>query len=234
VVLRDGRQHDIDAADLVPGDVVLLASGDSLPADVRLLQARNLRVDESALTGESVPVDKDTAEPWPPTPRHRRPPVHGLRRHAGHAGPGAGRGRGHRRGHRDRPHRPHARNGRGRHHAAAAQMSVFGRTLTFGDPRRRGAAVRLRHAGARHAAAETFMAAVGLAVAAIPEGLPAIMTITLAIGVQRMARRHAVIRRLPAVETLGSVTVICSDKTGTLTRNEMTVQQVVCAGRRST
>jgi magnesium-transporting ATPase (P-type) len=229
VVLRDGRPHDVDAADLVPGDVVLLASGDSLPADVRLLQARNLHVDESVLTGESVPVAKN-ADPV------AADAAIGDRRCMGYAGTLVTQGQ--------------ARAvvvatgaatemGRiGRMLAAVeqgttpllAKMAVFGRRLT---------AVILATAALLFlfgtllrgmSAAETFLAAVGLAVAAIPEGLPAILTITLAIGVQRMARRNAVIRRLPAVETLGSVTVICSDKTGTLTRNEMTVQSVVCAG----
>ncbi len=229
VVLRDGHQQDIAAAELVPGDIVLLASGDSLPADVRLLQARNLRVDESALTGESAPVDKQ-AEAVDAAA------AIGDRRCMGYAGTlvtqgqaravvvaiGAGTEIG--------------RIGRLLEAVDAnstpllRKMSAFGRTLTliilalaallFGF----GLLVR------GMPAAELFMAAVGLAVAAIPEGLPAIMTIALAIGVQRMAGRHAVIRRLPAVETLGSVTVICSDKTGTLTRNEMTVQQLVLAG----
>jgi magnesium-transporting ATPase (P-type) len=229
VVLRDGRQQGIDAADLVPGDVVLLASGDSVPADVRLLQVRNFRVDESALTGESVPVDK------------RVDPVAddaaiGDRLCMAYAGTLVTQGQ--------------ARAlvvatgnateiGRiGRLLAGVEpgttplleKVSAFGRWLTWVIL---AAAALLFVFGLLvrgMPAAEVFMAAVGLAVAAIPEGLPAIMTITLAIGVQRMARRHAVIRQLPAVEALGSVTVICSDKTGTLTRNEMTVQEVVCGG----
>ncbi len=229
VVLRDGRQQDIDATLLAPGDVILLASGDSLPADVRLLQSRNLRVDESALTGESVPVDKSTD----PVPANA---AIGDRLCMGYAGTlvtqgqaralvvatGAG-----------------TEIGRIGHLLATVEtgttpllqrMAVFSRRLTYVIL---GAATLLFVFGTvvrGMSASDTFMAAVGLAVAAIPEGLPAILTITLAIGVQRMARRHAVIRRLPAVETLGSVTVICSDKTGTLTRNEMTVQQVVCTG----
>ncbi|WP_119287852.1 cation-transporting P-type ATPase [Azohydromonas sediminis] len=230
VVLRDGHQHDVDAAELVPGDVVLLASGDSLPADVRLLQARNLRVDEAALTGESVPVDK------------RVDPVAedaaiGDRLCMGYAGTLVTQGQARAVVVATGNATEIGRIGKMLESVEQgttpllAKMAGFGRTLTF---------VILAAAAALFAfgllvrgmpAVEVFMAAVGLAVAAIPEGLPAIMTITLAIGVQRMAQRHAVIRRLPAVETLGSVTVICSDKTGTLTRNEMTVQQVVCAGQ---
>ncbi|HMP08926.1 cation-transporting P-type ATPase [Hydrogenophaga sp.] len=228
-VWRDGRLQDIDAADLVPGDVVQVASGDSLPADLRWLQINNLRVDESALTGESVPVEKALA------------PVAvdaalGDRLSMGYAGTlvtqGQARGvvvataSGTEMGRIGRllesveqVTTPLVRNmGQLARWitfavvAAAAALFAFG-TLVRGMP-----------------VAEMFMTAVGLAVAAIPEGMPAIMSITLAIGVQRMASRNAVIRRLPAVETLGSVTVICSDKTGTLTRNEMTVQQVVLAG----
>ncbi|MCI1193565.1 cation-transporting P-type ATPase [Calidifontimicrobium sp. SYSU G02091] len=230
VVLRDGRQHDVDAAELVPGDIVLLASGDSLPADVRLLQARNLRVDEAALTGESVPVDK-RVEPV------AADAAIGDRLCMGYAGTLVTQGQARAVVVATGNATEIGRIGKMLESVEQgttpllAKMAGFGRTLTF---------VILAAAAALFAfgllvrgmpAAEVFMAAVGLAVAAIPEGLPAIMTITLAIGVQRMAQRHAVIRRLPAVETLGSVTVICSDKTGTLTRNEMTVQQVVCAGQ---
>lgn len=230
VVFRDGRQHDIDAADLVPGDIVLLASGDSLPADVRMLQARSLRVDESALTGESVPVDKNT-DPVDASA------VIGDRLCMGYAGTLVTQGQARAIVVATGSATEMGRIGRMLVSVEAGttplldKMSVFGRHLTV---------VILVVAAGMFAfgtlvrgmtIADTFMAAVGLAVAAIPEGLPAILTITLAIGVQRMARRHAVIRRLPAVETLGSVTVICSDKTGTLTRNEMTVQSVICAGQ---
>jgi magnesium-transporting ATPase (P-type) len=230
MVLRDGRLQDIDAADLVPGDVVQVASGDSLPADLRWLQLNNLRVDESALTGESMPVEKTLAPVEPDA-------ALGDRLCMGYAGTlvtqGQARGVvvatagatemgriGHLLESVEQVTTPLVRNMAQLARwitlavvAAAAALFAFG-TLVRGMP-----------------AAEMFMTAVGLAVAAIPEGLPAIMSITLAIGVQRMAARHAVIRRLPAVETLGSVTVICSDKTGTLTRNEMTVQQVVLADR---
>ncbi|WP_313484488.1 HAD-IC family P-type ATPase [Stutzerimonas kunmingensis] len=230
VVLRDGRQQDLDAAELVPGDVVLLASGDSLPADVRLLQARNLRIDEAALTGESVPVDKQVEAVAADASI-------GDRLCMGYAG-------------------TLVTQGQARAVVVATGAATeIGRIGTMLESVEQGTTPLLRKmsdvgraltavilaAGALlflfgtlvrgMGAGEMFMAAVGLSVAAIPEGLPAIMTITLAIGVQRMASRNAVIRRLPAVETLGSVTVICSDKTGTLTRNEMTVQEVICAGQ---
>ena len=230
VVLRDGLQHDIDAAKLVPGDIVLLASGDSLPADVRLIEARNLRVDESALTGESVPVDKDIA------PVAADAAI-GDRLCMGYAGTLVNQGQARAVVVATGTNTEVGRIGRMLESVESAttplleKMAAFGRRLTLVIL---GAAAALFAFGILVRGmdtAEIFMAAVGLMVAAIPEGLPAILTITLAIGVQRMARRHAVIRRLPAVETLGSVTVICSDKTGTLTRNEMTVQWVMCAGQ---
>jgi magnesium-transporting ATPase (P-type) len=229
LVLRDGHQHEIDAAELVPGDVVLLASGDSLPADVRLLRARNLRIDEAALTGESVPVDKGV------DPVAADAAI-GDRLGMGYAGTLVTQGQALAVVVATGAATEIGRIGRMLEAVEAGttpllrKMETFGRTLTLAIL---AAAVGLFAFGLLvrgMGAGEVFMAAVGLAVAAIPEGLPAIMTIALAIGVQRMAARQAVIRRLPAVETLGSVTVICSDKTGTLTRNQMTVQQVVCAG----
>ncbi|WP_417776780.1 cation-transporting P-type ATPase [Stutzerimonas xanthomarina] len=230
VVLRDGHQQDIDAAELVPGDVVLLASGDSLPADVRLLQARNLCIDESALTGESVPVDKQVEAVADDAPI-------GDRLCMGYAGTLVTQGQARAVVVATGAATEIGRIGRMLESVEQGttpllrKMEAFGRILTMVILATSavlflfGTLVRGMGAG------EMFIAAVGLAVAAIPEGLPAIMTITLAIGVQRMATRNAVIRRLPAVETLGSVTVICSDKTGTLTRNEMTVQEVICAGQ---
>lgn len=230
VVLRDGHQHDIDAAGLVPGDIVLLASGDSLPADVRLIQARNLRVDESALTGESMPVDKDT------TPVAADAAI-GDRLCMGYAGTLVTQGQARAVVVATGANTEIGRIGRMLESVESGttplleKMAVFGRRLTLVILAAAAALFAFGTLVRGMSMADAFMAAVGLAVAAIPEGLPAILTITLALGVQRMARRHAVIRRLPAVETLGSVTVICSDKTGTLTRNEMTVQSVICAGQ---
>ena len=227
-VWRDGRVQDIPAAELVPGDVVSVASGDSLPADVRWLKAHNLQVDESALTGESVPVEK-ALQPVP-----AQAPL-GDRHTMGYAGTlvtqGQGRGVVVSTGNRTEM----GRIGKLLSTVAPTttplvrQMTTMAQWLTWAILAA-ATALFLYGVFVRHMpVGEVFLTAVGLAVAAIPEGLPAIMTITLAIGVQRMAGRHAVVRRLPAVETLGAVTVVCSDKTGTLTRNEMTVQQIVLA-----
>ncbi|OJT22528.1 cation transporter [Archangium sp. Cb G35] len=221
-VLRDGQKQTVPAAELVPGDVVLLASGDKVPADVRLLAARNLQVEEAALTGESVPSEK------------RLEPVD--------ASAGVG----------DRTSMAfggtHVTYGTGTAVVVATgNATELGRisqllreAVDLQTPLTKALAIISRYiTGAilvislvllgvgllrGYKVAESLMAAITLAVAAIPEGLPAIVTIALAIGVQYMAARRAIIRKLPAVETLGSTTVICSDKTGTLTRNEMTVQ----------
>jgi len=229
-VMRDGRRKVVAAEDIVPGDLVLLEPGDRVPADLRLTKTRNLRIDEAALTGESVPVDKD-AKPVPsgaPLAERNSMAFSGTFIASGN-GTGVAVATG-----------PNSELG----HISTLvgtvetlttpllrQMSDFARKLT---------ALILVVCAAVFAFAvyvrdyhwsEAFMVMIGLAVSAIPEGLPAVMTITLAIGVQRMAARNAIIRRLPAVETLGSVSVICSDKTGTLTRNEMTVCTVLTTER---
>jgi magnesium-transporting ATPase (P-type) len=228
-VLREGRRHDIDAADLVPGDRVLLASGDRVPADLRLVEVRELRVEEAALTGESLPVDKDTQAVAADAPLGDRSGMaySGTLVVYGQAtGIVVATG-------------SHTELGQINRMLASIrnlstpllrQIDRFGRILALTILALSAATFVLGVLWRDHAPAEMFMMVVALAASAIPEGLPAIMTVTLALGVQRMARRHAIVRRLPAVETLGSVTVICSDKTGTLTRNEMTVQRVVCAG----
>ncbi|PHS76809.1 MAG: carbonate dehydratase [Rhodospirillaceae bacterium] len=228
MLLRNGRRTTVDAAKLVPGDVVLLQSGDRVPADLRLFYVKGLQIQESALTGESVPILKS----FDTLPAETVLADRSCMAHSGTL----------------------VTSGQGRGVVIAIgtqteighistlvagvqqlttpllkQMEQFGRwltgailvvaTITFAF----GVLVH------DYTGAQMFLAAVGLAVAAIPEGLPAIMTITLAIGVQRMAKRNAIVRRLPAVETLGEVNVICSDKTGTLTRNEMTVRSIVTA-----
>ncbi|MGA7801418.1 MAG: cation-transporting P-type ATPase, partial [Gammaproteobacteria bacterium] len=224
-VLRAGHYRELPAEELVPGDIVLLQAGDRVPADLRLLRTRELRVEEAALTGESVPTEKNTG------PVAERAEI-GDRTGMAFSGTMVSYGQGTgvvvaTGGHTEI----------GRISALLSgvqtistpllrQMARFGRALTVAIIALATATfavgVLLRGASME----EMFLAAVALAVAAVPEGLPAVITITLAIGMQRMAGRNVIIRRLPAVETLGSVTVICSDKTGTLTRNEMTVREI--------
>lgn len=225
-VRRDGVRHKVAAEDLVPGDIVLLEAGDRVPADLRLIEARALKAQEAALTGESVPVDKDSAAVARQAPLGDRTAMaySGTLVTAGRGigvvvatGTEAEIGRiGTMLGSIEETKTPLLR-----------QMDRFARLLTFAIL---ALCVVVFGVGVLHYARdveETFLAIVGLAVAAIPEGLPAVLTITLAIGVQRMAARHAIIRRLPAVETLGAVSVICTDKTGTLTLNEMVVRRLV-------
>jgi magnesium-transporting ATPase (P-type) len=231
VVLRDERRVTLSADEVVPGDIIFVQSGDRVPADARLLRAKELRVDEAMLTGESLPVEKDTG-PVPPEA------LLGDRVNLLFSGTMVTYGQG---------SAVVVGTGTdteiGRISGMLAevqtlttpllrQLSSFGRWLTAGILALAVLTFLFGSFVRDYALSEMFLAAVGLAVAAIPEGLPAIITITLAIGVQRMARRNAIIRRLPAVETLGSVTVICSDKTGTLTRNEMTVRSAVTAKER--
>ncbi len=231
-VRRDGHVHEIDATDLVPGDVVLLEAGDRIPADGRLVESVNLQIDEAALTGESVPVDK-TAEAMPASDP---PPALAERRNMAYMGTAVTYGR------------------------AVLMVTAIGLRTQLGtiaallqrvEKGRTPLQERLERMGIILASAalvvcvmvfgagvlrgedvkEMFLTAISLAVAAIPEGLPAVITISLALGARRMIRRRALIRKLPAVETLGAVSVICSDKTGTLTRNEMTATQIALPGR---
>ena len=227
-VVRDGEKQRIASNDLVPGDMVLLQSGDKVPADLRLLNSRELQIDESALTGESVPVQKDESVLEADTDL-------GDRRNMAYSSTmvTAGNGKGIVVATGDRTEIGHINEliasadvletplTRKIHHFSKILLYVilFMAALTFLAGSLRG-----------QDWIEMFMASVALAVGAIPEGLPAAITIMLAIGVSRMAKRNAIIRRLPAVETLGSTMIICSDKTGTLTQNQMTVQNIVAGG----
>lgn len=230
-VIRNGARRQLDAGELVPGDRVLLSSGDRVPADLRLVSVRELRVDEAPLTGESLPVEKSTAPVAPDAPL-------GDRQCMAYSGTlvvfGQATGVVVATGMATELGRINRMLGSIRQTTTPLlrQVDRFGRILALAILAMCAATFLLGTLWRGHPAEEMFMMAVALAASAIPEGLPAIMTVTLALGVQRMARRNAIIRRLPAVETLGSVTVICSDKTGTLTRNEMTVQRVVCAEQR--
>jgi magnesium-transporting ATPase (P-type) len=229
MVLRGGERFEIDAGDLVPGDVVLLESGTRVPADLRLLRQKNLRIEEAALTGESVPVDKDTAA----VPAAA---ALGDRLCMAYAGTVVGVGQA-----TGVVVATGARTEIGRIGHLVAGVGQLSTPLTRRlDQFARQITLVILGVGAltfvygyfvvQMPALDIFLAVVGLAVAAIPEGLPAIVTITLAIGTGAMAQRRAIVRRLPAVETLGSVSVVCTDKTGTLTRNEMTAVQLLLPG----
>ncbi len=227
-VLRAGTRRRLDAVELVPGDVVVLSAGDKIPADVRLLAGRELRTAEAALTGESVPVDKHTTPLPADTPlADRRNMAYASTFVVGGQGTGVVMATG-------------DATETGRISRVIAQVPELTTPLTrkMGVFAQRLLVAILALAALTFAvgvlrgepAFDMFMAAVALAVGAIPEGLPAAMTITLAMGVARMAERRAIIRRPPAVEALGSTTVICSDKTGTLTENAMTVREIWAGG----
>lgn len=230
-VLRDGKQREIDAGNVVPGDIVRLRSGNKVPADLRITKARNAQVDEAILTGESKPVNKQTD----PVARDE---ALGDRQSMAYSGTIVSNGQ-----IEGLAVATGADTEIGKISAMVSRVeslqtpllrriATFGRYLALTILLLSGLIFAIGFLGMDQPAGTLFLSVISLAVAAIPEGLPAIMTITLALGVQRMARRNAIIRRLPAVETLGSVTVICADKTGTLTRNEMTVTELVTAGGR--
>jgi magnesium-transporting ATPase (P-type) len=228
-VIREGQRRSVDAELLVPGDIVLLESGDKVPADLRLIHAPGLRVQEAILTGESVPVEKHTRAVADAASLGDR----GCMAYSGTlVTAGSGRGVVVATG-------AHTEIGRISGMLSEveplttpliAQMNVFARWLTLFILLVAGLLLIFGYFVEHFEFAELFMAVVGLSVAAIPEGLPAVLTITLAVGVQAMARRNAIVRRLPAIETIGSVSVICTDKTGTLTRNEMMVVSVATPG----
>ena len=229
-VLRDGEEMEIPPRDLVLGDVILLHAGDVVPADARLVEAVNLQIEEAALTGESVPVEKHTA------PLANDQLALGDRKNLVYSG-------------------TVATYGRGRAVVVATGMNTeFGKitgmlqTVEAGKTPLQENLDRMGKTLAKAALVivafivalgvlrgqpliEMFIFGITLAVAVVPEALPAVVTISLALGVQRMVKRNALVRRLPVVEALGSTTVICSDKTGTLTRDEMTVRKIFVAGR---
>lgn len=227
-VARDGRRTALPAEALVPGDAVFVQAGDRVPADLRLIEIDGLCCDEAALTGESVPVAKDAhAAP--------RDAALGDRTAMAYAGTLATSGQALGLVVATGAASEIGRIGRLlqavelRHTPLTRRLDGFARQLTVAILLLAVAVLLFGTLVRGYALPEMFMAAVGIAVAAIPEGLPAVMTIALAVGVQRMARRNAIVRHLPSVETLGSVRIICTDKTGTLTRNEMTVRSVALA-----
>ncbi len=228
LVLRDGKEVKVPSSMLVPGDILLLQAGDRIPADARLFEALSLRIDESSLTGESLPVEKNTKVLPPETPEPDR-------RNMAYTGTAVV-------------------YGRGKAVVTATGMSTaFGRLAgLLGEIERERTPLQEkldqfgRWIGVATLVVVTFVAVMGilhgfppfdmflwgvaLAVAAIPEALPAVVTVGLALGVRRMVKRHALVRRLPSVETLGSTNIICTDKTGTLTQNKMTVEKVYVNG----
>jgi P-type Ca2+ transporter type 2C len=235
-VLRDGAMQSLPARELAPGDMVLLEAGDSIPADVRLTETFAFRAQEASLTGESVPVEKDAGcvldEATPLADR----------RNMAYLGTVVAAGKGHA-----------VVVATGMHTELGRIAGMLARDAPEPTPLQRRLAelgkvlivvclalvtvvfaLNLLQAGAawQDKILEVLLLSISLAVAAVPEGLPAVVTISLALGLQRMVRRNALVRKLPSVETLGSVTVICSDKTGTLTRNEMTVRELVTPATR--
>ena len=230
-VLRSGARKHVAAEDLVPGDLVLLESGDKVPADVRLLRCKNLRITEAALTGESVPVSKHTEA------MSEHAPI-GDRQSMAYSGTlvatGQGMGVVVATGARTEIGQIGSLMGGVQSMVTplTRRLEQFARQITAIIVGVGTVSFTYGYWAAHLPAHELFMAVVGLAVAAIPEGLPAIVTVLLAIGTRRMARQNAIVRRLPAVEALGSVSVICSDKTGTLTQNEMTAVHLVLPGQR--
>lgn len=225
-VLRGGQRISVDGENIVPGDIILLEAGDKVPADLRLIQASNLQAQEAILTGESVPVAKHV------DPVAEAAPL-GDRKCLLFSGTlltsGTARGVVIATGRETEIGRISGLLGEVQTLTTplVAQMAGFARWLTVMILLISAVLLIFGYFVDHFEFIDVFMAVVSLAVAAIPEGLPAVLTITLAVGVQAMARRNAIVRRLPAIETIGSVSVICSDKTGTLTRNEMVVASVV-------
>lgn len=229
-VLRAGRRQTVSSEDIVPGDIVILEAGDRVPADLRLVDARGLTVQEAVLTGESVAVEK-TLDPVPANAAlgDRQSIVFSGTMVAAGQGKGVAVATG-------------IKTEIGRISGLIAevdptttplvrQMAVFAKWLTLFILTVGALILAFGLTLGGFTFRDLFMAVVGLSVAAIPEGLPTILTVTLAIGVQGMAQRNAIVRRLPAIEALGSVSVICSDKTGTLTKNEMTVSSIATVKR---
>ncbi|MFW6292163.1 MAG: cation-translocating P-type ATPase, partial [Spirochaetota bacterium] len=248
-VRRDGERRTIEVRSLVPGDIVVLEAGSSVPADLRLVESVNLRVDEAALTGESVPVQKKAKGPL-----EKKTPL-GDRANMAFKGTSVAYGRGLGvvtatgmatemgriadmiQSYEEEQTPLQKRLSQLGRWLGIISLSICGVIFVYGvvrdtDPllvfREGFAAYMGRH---QQHIIDLFMTAVSLAIAAVPEGLPAVVTICLALGMKRMVQRNALIRKLPAVETLGTATVICSDKTGTLTQNEMTVVKAWVPGR---
>jgi len=229
LVLRYGRQEKVSAQELVPGDIVLLNAGDKVPADMRIISSKNLQISEAALTGESLPAEKAHDRALPVDA------VLGDRVNMAYASTlvtsGTGKGV-------VIATKEYTEIGRISKLISTAEqlqtpltrkIAQFSQWVLFAILALSAGVVGINLLQGQDLI-DTITSAIALAVAMIPEGLPTALTVTLAIGVQRMAKKNAIIRRLPAVEALGSTTVICSDKTGTLTQNEMTVQEIFSGG----